>query len=89
MKRVRVDRGMLYVSNYRKEIALPLNTVERVGENRWINIHPVTLYFRRPTDLGSKIVFMPRTRMMALWRSHPVVGEIKRMITLAAAEGEG
>ena len=88
LKRVRVDGKTLYVSNYRQEIALPLGSVERVSENRWINIHPVTLYFRRPTDFGSKIVFMPKMKMFLLWRSHPMVAEIERMVALANTEGE-
>ncbi len=62
LKRVRVDGKTLYVSNFRKEIAVPLGIVERVSENRWINIHPMTLYLRGPTDFGDKIVFMPKTR---------------------------
>ena len=87
LKRVRVDGKTFYVSNYRKEIALPLGSVERVSENRWINIHPVTLYLRRPTDFGSKIMFMPKMKMFLLWRSHPVVAEIKHMVALAQTEG--
>jgi hypothetical protein len=86
LKKVRVDGDTLYVSNYLKEIALPLDVVERVTENRWINIRPVTLYFRRFTDFGSKTVFMPKTRIMLPWRSHPVVDEIKRMVKVATAE---
>jgi hypothetical protein len=87
LKKVSVDGGMLYVSNYLKEIALPLDIIERVSENRWINIRPVTLYFRRSTDFGNKIVFMPKTRIMWPWSSHPVVDEIRRMVMVATGEG--
>ena len=86
LKKVSVEGGALYVSNYLKEIALPLDIVERVSENRWINIRPVTLYFRRSTDFGNKIVFMPKTRVMLPWRPHPVVNEIKRMVEMATTE---
>lgn len=88
LKKVCVDGGTLYVSNYLKKIALPFDIVERVTENRWINIRPVTLYFRRSTDFGSKIVFMPKTRIMLPWRSHPVVDEIKRMVKVATIESD-
>ena len=89
LKRVRVDRQSFYVSNYLKEIALPLTIIERVSENRWINIRPVTLYFRRATEFGHEIVFMPKTRMtMVIWRPHPVVDEIKRMVEQAALAGK-
>jgi hypothetical protein len=86
LKKVRIDDGTLYVSNFRKEIALPLDIVERVSENRWVNFRPVTLYFRRFTDFGDKIVFMPKSRIIMPWQSHPVVDEIRQMIKVATAE---
>ncbi|HTP92018.1 MAG TPA: hypothetical protein VLX09_06765 [Stellaceae bacterium] len=85
LKRVRCEGGNLYFSNYLREIVVPLAAVERVTENRWINIHPVTIFLRRSTDFGDKIMFMPKTRMMLLWRSHPIVAEIQRMADAAAA----
>jgi len=87
LKRVRIDGRTLYISNYLREIALPLNIVEHVSENRAINIRPVTLYFRRATDFGNKILFMPKARMMWFWHSHPVVGEIRQMVERATAKG--
>ena len=80
LKRVRADGGALYVSNFRKEIVVPLNFIESVTENRWINIHPVTIHFRGDTEFGRKISFMPKSRVMFFWSSHPVVGELRRMV---------
>ncbi len=85
LKRIRVDGGNLYVSNYLKEIVVPAGLIERVTENRWINIHPVTIHFRSETEFGSKIVFMPKARFAFSWTSHPVVGEIGRLAQAAAA----
>lgn len=76
LKRVRVDREFLYVSNFRREITVPLNAIEAVTENRWINIHPVTLRFRVPTEFGQSITFMPTARFFG-WSSHPVVQELR------------
>src|SRR5260370_41567117 len=42
-KRVRLDRRFLYVSNYLREISIPLHIVDRVTEIRGMNIHPVTV----------------------------------------------
>jgi hypothetical protein len=84
LKRVRVGGGELYVSNFRKEIVVPLGFVEGVTENRWINIHPITLHFRGDTEFGRKITFMPKSRLMFFWSSHPVVGELRRMVDAAA-----
>jgi hypothetical protein len=89
LKRIRTDGRNLYVSNYLKEIeiAVPVSLVDRVTENRWINIHPVTIHLRGDTEFGSKIVFMPKGRFAFSWTSHPVVGEIERMAQTAASGG--
>jgi hypothetical protein len=87
LKRIRTDGGNLYVSNYLKEIVVPAGLIERVTENRWINIHPVTIHLRSETEFGSKIVFMPKARFAFSWTSHPVVGEIGRLARGATAGG--
>jgi hypothetical protein len=79
LKRVEIDEGALYVSNYLREIRVPLEQIEEVSENRWINIRPVTVEFRQDTEFGSRIIFMPKT-LWAFWRPHPVVGEIDSAI---------
>ena len=76
LKRVRIDREFLYVSNYRREITVPLSMIEAVTENRWLNIHPVTVRFRVPTEFGQTITFMPTARFWNL-SSHPVVRELR------------
>jgi len=76
LKRVRLDRGKLFVSNYLREIAVPLSEIDDVTEFRWVNIHPVTIHLRHATEFGERIMFMPKSRMFALWSSHPVVEEL-------------
>jgi len=79
LKRVRVDATSLYVSNYLREITVPLNMIAEVTEDRWSNIHPVTVHFRTTTEFGQKVTFMPVTRFFWLWSSHPVVAELKQL----------
>lgn len=80
LKTVSVDENFLYVSNYIKEISIPLNDIYNVTENRWINIHPVTLHLKKASEFGDKIIFMPKIRLFAFFRSHPVVEELKEMV---------
>jgi len=87
LKRVSIDGSSLVISNYLKEIVVPLRELERVSENRWINIHPVTLSFRRETDFGRSVVFMPRMRLFSFLSSHPVVEEIRTAARLATRDG--
>lgn len=83
LKRVRVDSKSLYVSNYLREITVPLSMIEDVTEDRWWNIHPVTIHFRSATEFGQKITFMPKYRVFGLWSSHPVVAELKQLAGLS------
>lgn len=80
LKRVRLDGAILHISNYRREIAVPLTSVDRVTENRWINIHPVTIHFRRTTEFGDAITFMPTARPFGFWSAHPVVAELEQAV---------
>ena len=87
LKRVSIDGSSLVISNYLKEIVVPLQELESVSENRWINIHPVTLAFRRETDFGRSVVFMPRMRWFSFLSSHPVVDELCTAAGLATRDG--
>ncbi len=80
LKRVRLDGSTLLVSDYRREIRIPLRDVEAVTELRWVNIHPVTLHLRRPSDFGERIVFMPPTRWFMGWLPHPLVQELRDLV---------
>ncbi|HEV7904009.1 MAG TPA: hypothetical protein VGO96_09220 [Pyrinomonadaceae bacterium] len=78
LKKVSVDENFLYVSNYLKEISIPLSDIYDVTENIWVNIHPVTIHLRSPSDFGHKIYFMPQAKF-TFFSSHPVVKELKEM----------
>jgi hypothetical protein len=77
LKQVRVGDQSIYISNYLKEISIPIGMITDVRENRWINIHPVTIHFRGDTEFGQKITFMPERRFIAPWKRHPVVDELR------------
>jgi hypothetical protein len=85
LKRVRMDETYLYVSNYRREARIPLRQVAAVSENRWVNIHPVTIEFRSSTEFGDRVIFMPKMRWLGFWTSHPVVAQIREAAARAAA----
>ena len=84
LKRVRIQQNDLYISNYFKEIKVPLTSVSDVTEIRWINIHPVTVHFKRDTEFGHKITFMPTARLFAFMSSHPIVSELRERAGLRA-----
>src|SRR5215216_5278543 len=60
LKVVSIDDDYLYISNYIKEMRVPLSDIYDVTENRWVNIHPVTIHLKSPSAFGANIVFMPQ-----------------------------
>jgi len=89
LKRVELDHNALYVSNFLKEVAVPLRDVEGISENRWVNTHPVTVRFRRDTGFGTSIVFMPTVRFFALGAPHPIVAELREAVRRARGAPDG
>ena len=86
LKKVRIDGSNLYVSNYLREICVPADAVSDITENRWLNIHPVTIHFRHDTPFGRSIVFMPKSRLIP-FLSHPIVKEL-RELSVSTSSGE-
>lgn len=83
LMRVVMTDSALRISNYRREIVVPLSDVDEVTENRWVNVHPVTVQFIRRTDFGHRVVFMPKRRPFALFSSHPIVAELRAAVAAA------
>jgi hypothetical protein len=83
LKRVWVDGAMLRVSNYMREERVPLASITAVTENRWVNIRPITVDFRIPTEFGQRIAFMPRVCWFLFWRPHPSAAELRTLVAEA------
>lgn len=79
LKSVSVDDKFLYVSNFRKEISIPLSEIHDITEIVWINVHPVKIHLKSPSEFGDKIVFMPKFRFFSFFSSHPIVDELKSL----------
>ncbi len=75
---VQLDDKSLYVSNYRREIEIPLSEVAKVVENKLINTRNVTIYLTRPSAFGSQITFMPEVQLFLFFRDHPVVAQLSQ-----------
>jgi len=87
---VRLDDKNIYVSNYLREISIPVTDIKDVKEVNWVNHRRVTIYLKSNSEFGQAIKFIP-TALFAFWSEafsgsvdHPVVYELRR---LAALEG--
>jgi hypothetical protein len=81
LKRVEMTDSELHISNFLRELVVPLHDIDEITENRWLKTHPVTIRFKRRTEFGYSIVFMPKTRWFAFRSSHPIVAELRAAAT--------
>ncbi len=87
LKWVAVDGDSIYISDYVREVKLPLASIIEVRENRWLKSHLVSIQLGAETPWGSTIRFMPKIRLLTPnWVSHPVVEELRDMAYWARAD---
>ena len=59
LKSVYLKDSSLMISNYLKEIEIPLSNIAHVSKPENSSHQRVAIYLRSPSEFGSKIVFMP------------------------------
>ncbi|SRR5216683_3692533 len=60
-KRVCISDGFIYVSNYLREIRLPLSAIERIdGPSKWVSIRTIVVTLYVPSVFGHQIRFTPK-----------------------------
>lgn len=85
-KAVSIDDDFLYVSNYLKEISIPLSNIRDVTEIRRVRGHPVTIHLQIPSEFGSKITFTPKAKGFRFFSANPLVEELKELARLKGAK---
>lgn len=71
----------LYVSNYRKEIAIPFSEIADVTEFILSDPRRITIHLRNETEFGKKIIFLGTYRFGGwLAGPHPIVKELKGLL---------
>ena len=87
LKRVRRAGADLLVSNYRRELRIPVVEIKQVYQSWAVLPWRVVIEMRGPTALGQTFVFVPRFRDgfpdRARGGRHPVVEEIRAMCDAA------
>ncbi|MEP6788942.1 MAG: hypothetical protein ABJB40_10960 [Acidobacteriota bacterium] len=82
LKWVAIDAAnlRLYVSNYRKEIAIPFSEIANVTEFRFSDPRRITIHLPNETEFGKKIVFIGTYRFLGIWAGpHPIVDELQNL----------
>jgi len=80
LKEVSIDSDFIYVSNFRREISVPLSEVDEVGWRLMLktSMKPVWVKFEGETEYGRKVTFLARYRFFGIG-APPVVNEILAM----------
>jgi len=60
-KSVHIDNEYLYVSNFKKNIKIPLKNIKHVSDNFMLNPRPIFIEFRNETEFGKRIMFIGYT----------------------------
>lgn len=78
-KKISIDSRFIYVSNYRKEIAVPFSEIDKI---LWTgDMRPTLIYFKNKTVFGKRINFYPGITV-ASPGPNPLVEELRRLAGL-------
>jgi hypothetical protein len=86
LKRVSADTSAIHVSNYRREIVIPFELIERVTSMPWISPPTITVHLRAESEFGRRIKFIPKLDLR-IWRAHPAVVELRELAATARKGG--
>ena len=76
LKRVALTASDLQISNFRREIVVPLRDVASVGRTV-LGLNAIVIDFARDTAFGRRIKFLPRRRFSWFTWTHPVVDRLR------------
>ena len=79
LKVVSIEGTNLRISNFSRDILIPLSQVQHVEEVKQFKLNVIVLTLNRPTEFGRSIMFLPQAQLR-LWKEHSVVGELKRLM---------
>jgi hypothetical protein len=84
-KKIALDDEFLYVSNYLKEIKIPLSHVGEVTEFKWLRNRPITIHLKTESEFGRKRTFTTKSNGFRIFADNPMVAELKAAAQTAGA----
>jgi hypothetical protein len=82
LKKVTLDGDTLLVSDFSKQIEIPLRNVDRVTGSIFMSPELVWLHFQLPTEFGNKVIFMAPMRWFPGFSQHPIVRQLQERIAI-------
>jgi len=87
LKRVRFDGTQLWVSNWRREIAIPVGDIIDVYQQKWLATSPVTLTFASRNGFGESVQYMP-SFSFGMWGEDPEVTMLREIAAASSAASD-
>jgi hypothetical protein len=84
LKRIAYTDTELHVSNFRRQIVVPLSDVASVGRTV-IGLNAIVIQLARDTEFGSRLTFIPKRMFHPFVWTHPIVDRLRDLV--AAAKG--
>ena len=84
LKRVALSESDLRISNFRREIVVPLRDVDSVGRTV-LGMNAIIINFARDTDFGRRIKFLPKRMFFRFTWTHPLVDRLRDAVAAAKA----
>ena len=78
LKWASVDHENLYVSGWRKEMAIPFEEIDRVWD--MAGGYPVFVHLRSPSAFGRRIIFIAPQNPLLMFSSHPIAAELRELV---------
>ena len=79
LRKVILDGETLIISNYSREVSVPLTSVSQVKGSRLAKTKDVIITFDHDIGFGDRVVFLPKTRLLWPWQGHPVAAEMREL----------
>ncbi len=80
LKKVTLAGSELIISNYSREIRVPLTSITEVKGSRMSKTRQITVRFDPALGFGGSIVFMPKWRLVFPFAEHPMAQELRDLI---------
>jgi len=87
LKRVRFDGTHLWISNWRREIVVPVSEVVDVYQQKWLSTSPVTITFASRSEFGESVQYMPPFSF-GMWGEDPEVTMLREIATASRAASD-
>lgn len=82
LKRVDLDFLHFHISNYLRQVQVPVQSLVRVSCSRMMWPEFIAIDFTDDTGLGKRIVFIPTLRLVTWFTPHPTLEQLRKLIEI-------